>query len=253
MTANTEIRANSVLPARREAITLRTADGLQLVGEFALPLDRPARAAVVMVHPLPTHGGMMDSHLFRKAAWRLPALADLAVLRFNTRGTSSVAGTSEGQFDEGRREGLDLQAAVDAVVAAHLPTPWAVGWSFGTDVVLKHPEVSPLGGAFLISPPVRFSDADDLRAWQATGLPVTCLIPEFDDYLKPEQARERFADLPNARLVVGEGGKHLWVGEPATRFVLNELVRAVTPEFFDQNPAGLPNQWDGPIERWNDL
>ena len=28
---------------------------------------------LVMLHPLPTHGGMMDSHIFRKAAWRLPA------------------------------------------------------------------------------------------------------------------------------------------------------------------------------------
>ena len=37
---------------------------------------------------------MMDSHVLRKAAWRLPALAGLAVLRFNTRGTSSLRGTS---------------------------------------------------------------------------------------------------------------------------------------------------------------
>ena len=59
-------------------------------------------ATLVCLHPLPTHGGMMDSHVFRKAACRLPALADLAVLRFNTRGTSSVRGTSEGAFDDAR-------------------------------------------------------------------------------------------------------------------------------------------------------
>ena len=40
---------------------------------------------MVCLHPLPTHGGMMDSQVFRKASYRLPALADLAVLRFNTR------------------------------------------------------------------------------------------------------------------------------------------------------------------------
>ena len=33
-----EIRANTVLPARREPLTLTTADGLHLVGELALPL-----------------------------------------------------------------------------------------------------------------------------------------------------------------------------------------------------------------------
>ena len=94
-----QIRANSVLPARREDIELHTADGLTLVGELARPLDRDPVATLVCLHPLPTHGGMMDSHVFRKAAWRLPALAGVAVLRFNTRGTTSVRGTSEGTFD----------------------------------------------------------------------------------------------------------------------------------------------------------
>src|SRR5437868_6679589 len=83
------IRANSILPARREDIELHTADGLTLVGELARPADRDPVATLICLHPLPTHGGMMDSHVFRKAAWRLPALAGLAVLRFNTRGTGS--------------------------------------------------------------------------------------------------------------------------------------------------------------------
>src|SRR5947208_806589 len=101
---STAIRANTVLPARREQITLHTADDLRLIGEISLPEDRDPTATLVCLHPLPTHGGMMDSHLFRKAAWRLPALADLAVLRFNTRGTASDAGRSEGTFDHGDSE-----------------------------------------------------------------------------------------------------------------------------------------------------
>jgi len=75
-----EIKASTVLPARRENIVLRTADGLDLVGELALPLSRDPVATLICLHPLPTAGGMMDSHLFRKASYRLPALADLAVL-----------------------------------------------------------------------------------------------------------------------------------------------------------------------------
>src|SRR5215208_1185486 len=98
------IRANSILPARREDITLETADGLHLVGEVALPADRDPAATIICLHPLPTHGGMMDSHVYRKAAWRLPALAGVAVLRFNTRGTWSEQGTSEGTFDNGAGE-----------------------------------------------------------------------------------------------------------------------------------------------------
>src|SRR6478609_8122745 len=105
------IRANSVLPARREALTLDTADGLGLVGELALPEDRDPTATLVCLHPLPTHGGMMDSHIFRKASFRLPALAGVAVLRFNTRGTWSEQGTSEGEFDNARGEKYDDAAA----------------------------------------------------------------------------------------------------------------------------------------------
>jgi len=99
-----KIRANSVLPARREPITLTTVDGLHLVGEVARPADGDPVATMLCLPPLPTHGGMMDSHVLRKVSFRLPALADLAVLRFNTRGTSSERGTSAGEFGEGDAE-----------------------------------------------------------------------------------------------------------------------------------------------------
>ena len=64
-----KIRGNSVLPARREPITLETADGVNLVGELALPLEGDPVATMICLHPLPTHGGMMDSHLFRKGKY----------------------------------------------------------------------------------------------------------------------------------------------------------------------------------------
>src|ERR1700755_1846478 len=137
MPSNT-IRAHSILPARREDIELRTADGLTLVGELARPLDRDPVATLVMLHPLPTHGGMMDSHLLRKAANRLPALADLAVLRFNTRGTTSDRGRSDGDFEGGDAERLDVAAALDFVEYHDLPSPWLVGWSFGSELALRY-------------------------------------------------------------------------------------------------------------------
>src|SRR3954464_2170647 len=97
--------------ARRANVELHTADGLRLVGELAVPADRPPVATLVCLHPLPTPGGFMDSHILRKAAARLPALAQLAVLRFNTRGTESPRGRSEGDFGDGVAERLDLLAA----------------------------------------------------------------------------------------------------------------------------------------------
>ena len=237
-----EIRANTVLPAHREDIELHTADGLTLVGELARPLDRDPVATLVCLHPLPTHGGMMDSHLFRKAAWRLPALAGLAVLRFNTRGTSSVRGTSEGAFSSAVDEKFDVAAAIEYAEFADLPDIWLVGWSFGTDLTLMHGLDPAIAGAILLSPPLRFSAPADLQAWAESGKPLTALVPEFDDYLRPEEAKARFAVIPQAEVVGVPGAKHLWVGDTET--VLDAIVRRVAPEV----PVPLPRTWDGPME-----
>src|SRR3954466_13692226 len=223
----TQIRANTVLPANREAVALHTADGLELVGELALPVDVRPVATLVLLHPLPTAGGMMDSHLFRKMANRLPAPADRAVLRFNPRGTSSEQGRSQGPFDEGEAERLDVAAALDRVEYDDLPAPWLVGWSFGTDLALRYGCDPSVVGAVLISPPLRFSGMDDLKRWADSGKPLVALVPELDDYLRPEQAQERFAVVPQAKVVAVEGAKHLFVGY--TERVLDEIVGAITP------------------------
>jgi hypothetical protein len=237
----TAIRANSILPARREDITLETADGLALVGELALPADRPPVATIVCLHPLPTHGGMMDSHVFRKAAWRLPALAGVAVLRFNTRGTASVRGTSQGAFDGAVGERYDVAAAIEYAEFASLPSIWVVGWSVGTDLALKYGGEPDVVGAILLSPPLRYSTPDDLAAWDASGKPVIAVVPEFDDYLRPAEARTRFAAIRQAEVVGVDGAKHLWVGD-AER-VLDEIVKRVAPQAYP-----LPRTWDGPME-----
>jgi len=222
-----QIRANTVLPATRRPVTLHTADGLELVGELAVPAEGAPVATVVMLHPLPTHGGMMDSHLFRKAANRLPALAHYAVLRFNTRGTVSDHGRSQGVFDNGEAERFDVAAALDLVEYEDLPPPWLVGWSFGTDLALRYGCDPSVQGAVLISPPLRFSSEDDLRRWADSSKPLVAIVPELDDYLSPPQAQERFAVVPQAKVVAVDGAKHLFVGY--TERVLDEIVGAITP------------------------
>lgn len=237
------IRANSVLPARREPLTLHTADGLGLVAELALPEDRDPVATLVCLHPLPTHGGMMDSQIFRKAAFRLPALAGIAVLRFNTRGTWSEQGTSEGEFDNGVGEKFDVAAAIEYAEFEDLPNIWLVGWSFGTDLALMHGLDPMVQGSILLSPPLRYSKPADLERWAESGKPVTALVPEHDDYLRPEEAIERFAPLTQVEVVPMAGAKHLWVGDAEK--VLDEIVKRVAP---DVNTP-LPLEWDGPMEK----
>jgi alpha/beta superfamily hydrolase len=233
-----EIRASSVLPARREPVTLHTDDGLDLVGELALPAGRDPVATLVCLHPLPTAGGMMDSHILRKASNRLPALADLAVLRFNTRGTVSDHGRSQGEFGDGEAERYDVAAAVSWAIAAGLPRIWLVGWSFGTELTLKWGADMTVEGAILLSPALHRAGDADLDAWAASGKPLLVLVPELDDYLRPDEARQRFARVPQAELIAVDRAKHLWVGETYVRIVLNEIVRRVNPA-----AAPLPTEW----------
>ena len=224
-----EVRSSVELPSRREAITLHTSDGLDLVAELAMPLEHAPVATLIMLHPLPTHGGFMDSHIYRKASNRLPALADIAVLRFNTRGTTSPHGTSGGTFGEGVTEEADVRAAVAFAKQRNLPNLWVVGWSFGTELALKYAIDEDVLGAILLSPPLHRTTDEELLRWRDSNKKLVGLIPEFDDYLTPDQARARFSMLPKIELVGVEGAKHLWVGEVATKRVLDEIVRVVNP------------------------
>jgi len=227
-----EIRSSVELPSKREPFQLHTEDGLKLIAELALPIDKAPVATIITLHPLPTAGGFMDSHIYRKAANRLPQLADLAVLRFNTRGTSSPHGTSEGEFDGGRAEVFDVRAAVKFVTEAGLPNPWLVGWSFGTELALKYGPDHDVLGAILLSPPLHRTSDEELKRWNSVNKKLVALIPEHDDYLKPHEAAERFRIINEIELVNVDDAKHLWVGESATKRVLDEITRVVNPAAY---------------------
>jgi alpha/beta superfamily hydrolase len=219
-----------VLPANRRSISIKTADGLNLIGEVATPIGNRV-ASLLCLHPLPTAGGMMDSHVYKKAANRLPALAGIEIIRFNTRGTKSEAGTSDGTFGEGVTERFDVEAAIEYsfndVGAENL---WVMGWSFGTDLALKFARDPKVKGLILLSPPLRTSEISDLEFWANDGRPVTALIPEFDDYLKPEVAAVAFKVLSQIKLINVADAKHLWVGEPAVYRVLSEITEILSPQ-----------------------
>lgn len=220
---------------------LTTADGIELVAELALPPSGDPIATMVCLHPLPTQGGMMDSHIFRKAAARLPALAQIAVLRFNTRGTRSAQGTSGGQFDAAQDERYDVAAAVEYAEFHDLPAIWLVGWSFGSDLALKYGNDPGVTGAILLSPALRYSSDSDLAAWAESAKPLVAVVPEFDDYLRPAEARRRFAAVPQAELVAVPNGRHLWVGQAET--VLDLIAERLNP-----GASPLAQTWDGDMD-----
>ena len=207
-----------------------TSDELTLVGEVATPLGE-ITASLLCLHPNPTGGGMMDSHIFKKAANRLPAMAGIQVIRFNTRGTSSEAGTSEGTYDHGKGEVEDVIAAINYCFdTLKVSTLWVVGWSFGTDLALCYAKDPRVAGLILLSPPMQRTPERVLEFWQNDSRPVVAYVPEHDEYLNPEQAVERFKIFPRLNLIPISGAKHLWVGEPFVHLILSEITKQLAPQ-----------------------
>jgi alpha/beta superfamily hydrolase len=222
------VRPSSIFDATRTPFHLLTEDGVDLIGEVAAPLGG-SKGAILCLHPLPTAGGMMDSHLYKKAANRLPAMADITVVRFNTRGTTSEAGTSTGHFDNGKSERFDVEGMLRYCFdTLKLENLWVTGWSFGTDLALQHAKDPRHKGLILLSPPLRTTTDEQLRYWNLDPRPITALVPEHDDYLQPAAARERFSIVPSLKIIAVDDAKHLWLGEPAVHRVLSEIVSIVT-------------------------
>src|SRR5438067_5820249 len=95
--------------------------------------ERPPRAAAVVCHAHPLHGGVMHFKVVFRAAKALQE-EGVAALRFNFRGV----GRSEGTHDEGRGEQDDVRAALDEV-ERRLPSLGVVagGFSFGASMALQ--------------------------------------------------------------------------------------------------------------------
>ena len=45
-------------------------------------------------------------------------------------------------------------------------------------------------------------------------------------------------------MIAVDGARHLWVGEPYVRIVMNEIVRRVNPAALVPPTMTLPTQWE---------
>ena len=223
------IRPSTVLPANRMPFTIKTGDGLNLIGEVATPIGE-ITGSLLMLHPNPSGGGMMDSHIYKKAANRLPAMAGIQIIRFNTRGSESVAGKSEGEYDHGKSEEQDVLAALEyCFEELKIKDLYVIGWSFGTELALQYARDKRIKELILLSPPMLSTTDEDLDFWIKDGRAITALIPELDDYLKPDAAKLKFSRVKNLKQIDVAGAKHLWVGEPMVNLVLSEIVKVIAP------------------------
>ncbi len=136
--------------------------------------------------------------------------AGLAALRFNFRGVEG----SEGIHEHGRREHLDIEAAVAALVGqAPGLTLVVAGWSFGADVALTVSDPQ-LAGWALLAPPLRVVERAAMVA-ATDPRPKLVIVPERDQFNPPEPARAATADWVATQLVVVAGADHFFAGRTA--------------------------------------
>ncbi len=203
-------------------VTVRTADGLTLEGELA-PAETPAPSgAVVLCHPHPQYGGSMRSLVISVLFAGLPA-AGYSCLRFNFRGVEG----SQGEYDHGRGEALDVVGAIDGLQTKVPDLPLAlVGWSFGGDMALSVDDAR-VAGWVAIAPPLRirppYAAATDAR-------PKHLVLAEHDEVRTPASVEEEVAAWTATTVAVVPGASHFFVGR--TDHMLREtqigLERVVT-------------------------
>lgn len=154
-----------------------------------LPEPEHARAGVAIVcHPHPVHGGTMHNKVVTMLARAVRELG-LATVRFNFRGT----GQSEGEYDEGRGETLDLLAVAEWV---HRQRPddalWLAGFSFGAYVSLLAARHLPVKQMISVAPP---AGRWDFSAVLAPTCPWLVIQGEEDDVVDPQAVFDWVASM----------------------------------------------------------
>lgn len=161
-----------------------------------LPRPEDARRAVAVVcHPHPPDGGTMDNKVVTTITRAFSELG-IASLRFNFRGV----GASEGEYDAGRGETLDLLAVAQwAIARCPGDAFWLGGFSFGAWVALRAARQLPVKQMVCIAPPVGFRDFTGVPPPPCPWLVVQ---GEADDVVDPQAVFDWVAAAENPPTLV---------------------------------------------------
>lgn len=120
----------------------------RLEGLLELPGHTEPRAAAVICHPHPLHGGTLQNKVAHTLS-RAFVAQNFASLRFNFRGV----GKSAGKFDDGDGERADVLAAVDFMRERFPALPvWLSGFSFGAAMAVRAADEVNAAGLVSVAP-----------------------------------------------------------------------------------------------------
>jgi uncharacterized protein len=177
----------------------------QLEG-FLWSVESP-RAAAVVCHPHPQHGGTMHNHVTYRIA-RAFRDQQVAALRFNFRGV----GRSTGTYGEGAGELDDARSALAFLGKQYAGIPlYGAGFSFGGRIALQladaEPRVVKVLAVGLAVALFDYSFVTRLRK------PIAFIQSENDEYGPLPEVEALIAQVPPPRqLFVVPGSDHLCTG-----------------------------------------
>jgi alpha/beta superfamily hydrolase len=180
-------------------------------GRLEAILMHPAgapRAAAVVCHAHPLHGGVMHFKVVFRAAKALQAHG-AAVLRFNFRGV----GRSDGAHDNGRGEQDDVSAALDELQRRFPGLPLALGgFSFGAHMALRlGTRDGRVGALFALGLPL--AHMADTAFLDACRLPRLFVQGQHDEFGDDARLADLVARLPEPKtLTVVPDSDHFFTG-----------------------------------------
>ncbi|MCP4579333.1 MAG: alpha/beta hydrolase [Deltaproteobacteria bacterium] len=171
-------------------------------------LDRVAGdRGVVITHPHPQYGGTMHNNVVESLV-KAYGKAGYTTLRFNFRGM----GRSEGNYDEGVGEQVDVHGAVAYLKKLGMNSIDLAGYSFGVWVNAQAiGDLNDVARMIMVSPPVNFMDFSFLK-----NMPKIQLIiaGSRDDIAPPDMIRKMLPGWnKDSDFHIIQGADHFYWGE----------------------------------------
>jgi alpha/beta superfamily hydrolase len=209
---------------REEAVAFKSQE-LRLEGRFYRPEGVAVPRAAVVCHPHPLYGGSMFDVVVQailNALWEL----DFATLRFNFRGV----GESQGEYDEGRGERLDAEAAVKFITgmrAIQRDQAILAGYSFGAMAAINAGATLPeVATVVAVAPPIVSDEMPQLSALKKRFVVVAGEEDRYCPFSQLDLLRNTLLGM--MRLKIVPGTDHFFAGQEAqvTRALIEMLPGA---------------------------